>query len=176
MKTRYFFGTGIFALLICSIISCKERGQIINYSTGTWDADSLGYHRIVLRVEKKAEDVAAHIEWRRVDKNPEKKGFILIDGTTGQRILNVTGINITREAGDIVFKPVTVPGDYFLYYLPGRSIGSRNYPKVIYPGPFKTADSVWASGYKGMTLAEIAGKMPSAKVTSIQSRDEFNSF
>ena len=149
---------------------------MINYSTGTWDADSLGYHRVVLRVEKKAEDVFAHIEWRRRDKDPEKKGFILIDGKTGQRVLNVTGVNITREAGDIVFKPVTVPGDYYLYYLPGKSSGRSNYPNTVYPGPFKTADSLWASKFIGMTFTKIAGKIPSAKVTDIEARDEFNSF
>ena len=176
MKTSYFFRTGIPAIILFTIISCKEREEKINYSTGTWDADSLGYHRIVLRVEKVAADVAAHIEWRRRDRDPEKKGFILIDGKTGQRILNVTSINITREAGDIVFKPVTVPGDYFLYFLPGKSAGRRNYPNAIYPLPYNTADSVWASEYKGMTMTEIAGKIPSAKVTSIEARDEFNSF
>lgn len=166
----------VSALIICTIISCKEKAEMINYSTGTWDADSLGYHRVVLRVEKKAEDVFAHIEWRRRDKDPEKKGFILIDGKTGQRILNVAGVNITREAGDIIFKPVTVPGNYFLYYLPAKSQGRKNYPSPIYPMPFKTADSLWASKYKGMTLTEIATKMPAAKVTAIEARDEFNSF
>jgi len=176
MKNNYFLRTGVSALIIYTIISCKEKAEMINYSTGTWDADSLGYHRVALRVEKKAEDVVAHIEWRRRDKDPEKMGFILTDGKTGQRILNVAGVNITREAGDIVFKPVTVPGDYYLYYLPGKSSGRSNYPNTVYPGPFKTADSLWSSKYKAMTLTEIAAKMPSAVVTSIEARDEFNSF
>jgi len=124
------------------LFSCKERGEKIAYSTGIWNADSLGYHRIVLRVEKKSNDVVAHIEWRRRDKDPEQKGFILLDGKTGQRIMNVTGININREAGDIVFQPVTVPGDYFLYYLPGKSSGRSNYPKNSLSFAFQN----WRSG------------------------------
>jgi hypothetical protein len=176
MKSNYFFRTGFLALTIFTIVSCKEKVEKINYSTGTWDADSLGYHRVVLRVEKKAEDVVAHIEWRRRDKNPEQKGFILIDGMTGQRIPDVISLNITREAGDIVFKPVTVPGDYFLYYLPGKSQGRRNYPNAVYPLPSETADSLWASKYKGLTFSEISQKTQSAKVISIEARDEFNSF
>ena len=176
MKTSYLCRTEILVLLTCMLFSCKERGEKITYSTGTWNADSLGYHRIVLRVEKKSNDVVAHIEWRRRDKDPEQKGFILLDGKTGQRIINVTAININREYGDIIFQPVTVPGDYFLYYLPGKSSGRSNYPKIVYPLPFKTDDSVWASKYKGLTMNEVTRIIPSAKVISIQARDEFNSF
>jgi hypothetical protein len=162
----------VFSLLA----SCSENTGKIKYSTGIWDADSLGYHRVVLRVNKKAEAVYAHIEWRRRDKTPEEKGFILVDGSSGKRIMNVLGMNINRETGDIVFQPVTVPGDYFLYYLPGKPVKKSNYPKVIYPKPFDTADPVWASKFKMLNPADLAEKIPVAKVISIQARDDFNSF
>jgi hypothetical protein len=178
MKNRLLTITALISFLVCCITSCNVSTEKMKYSTGEWDADSLGYHRIVLNVDKKADAVAAHIEWRRHDKSPEEKGYILVDATTGIRISNILSININRESGDIIFQPQTVPGDYYLYYLPGKPVKKSNYPKVKYPEPFHTADSSWSAKYENISFSEIRGpgSLTLAKVIAEQSRDEFNSF
>lgn len=178
MKNRPFFSISFICLIFFLLTSCGNKTEKIKYSTGVWDSDSLGYHRIVLHVNKMGDAAFSHIEWRRRDKSPEEKGFILVDGTTGKRIYNAISININREAGDIIFQPQTVPGDYYLYYLPGKPPRKSNYPKVKYPLPFKTADSAWTLKYSGLSVQNLAetNSIPRAKVISIESRDDFNSF
>jgi hypothetical protein len=178
MKNRFLSISVTFSLSLIILGACSSRQEKIKYSTGEWDADSLGYHRIVLHVGKITDAVAAHIEWRRRDKAPEEKGYILIDAASGKRIMNVKSVSISREAGDIIFQPQTVPGDYFLYYLPGKAARKSNYPKVRYPLPFETADSAWISKIMELTGKNFIGfmKLAAARVKAIQSRDEFNSF
>lgn len=100
------------------------------YGTGTWNADSLGNHRAVIKVTEKADAVVEHIPWRRRDRNPEQKGIYVFDASSGKRILNVVCLNINREFGDVVFQPMTVPGDYYVYI---SSTGPREQtiPKAI---------------------------------------------
>ncbi|MCK4344644.1 MAG: hypothetical protein KAX05_05100 [Bacteroidales bacterium] len=151
----------------------------LKYGTGNWNADTLGNHRVVLKVEKEVDAVYAYIPWRRSDSNPEKKDMILVAESAQQRILNLVRININPEFGEIVFQPQAGPGTYFLYYLPYRTGGSRNYPKVYYPIPNDRPDHSWISGIKSI-FEKIArnniNDLPKAKVVEIQSIDEFNSF
>jgi len=115
----------------------------IPYGTGTWDAASLGNHRIVVQVSEEADAVAVHISWRRRDYEPHKKNIFVLDAKTGKRILNLFPVNINREFGDLVFQPRTVPGEYYIYYLPHTSTGSKHCPKVRYLAPDQTAAQEW---------------------------------
>ena len=116
-----------------------------------------------------AEAVVATIPWRRRDFEPEKKAVLVVDAATGLRIKNVRAAVVTREKGEIVFQPATVPGDYWIYYLPYRQAGRTNYPQSEYLSPEITADPQWLS---------LVGKKswPTIEATAIQSIDEFNSF
>jgi len=144
------------------------------YGTGTWDEDSLGNHRIVVSVEKPADAVLATIDWRRRDLNPEDKNIIVVDATTGERILNVARFTINREKGEIAFQPKTVPGDYYIYYLKNVMSGSRWYPTVTYPSFENTATENWLS--KNKLSGKNAPKLPAAKVKQMQSIDEMSKF
>jgi arylsulfatase A-like enzyme len=176
----------------------------IVYATGDWDSESLGNHRAVVRVESPAVGTAAadragagapdavrvRIPWRRRDAEPERKNIVIVDAATGERIENIARIDINREFGDLVFQPATVPGDYFVYYMPWVSEGRSNYPTVTYPGPEVTADADWlrrqgleapagagADASAEMTITEGSWQsLPGATVTEIQSIDELNSF
>ena len=156
------------------------------YATGDWDADTLGNHRAVVRVDALDEGpdvvpeaVRVRIPWRRRDVEPELKNIIVVDATTGTRVENLTRIAINREYGDLVFQPVTVPGDYFVYYMPWVSEGRSNYPTVNYPGPEETAQEEWLSEYE-LDHADLSTEswrsLPQAVATEIQSIDELNSF
>ena len=149
------------------------------YGTGSWNADSLGNHRVVVRVQSKSDAVLAHIPWRRRDANPELKNVIIIDGSTGKRITNARWIRIDREAGDVVFEPQTAPGDYFIYFLVYRSRGSQNYPKGYYQPMERTAEDGWLrkTGIDdpGTTPTRLS-RFDQAGLVQFQSIDEFNSF
>jgi len=151
----------------------------IPYGTGSWDSDSLGNHRVVIRVNEKADAVWAHIQWRRRDADPEKKNVILIDAKTGNRVGNVCRVEINRESGDLIFQPQTAPGEYYIYYMPFAMSGRRNYPTVTYPEPEQTAEIDWLERH-GLSEDKLSGlkkdAFPFVQVVEFQSIDEFNSF
>jgi tetratricopeptide (TPR) repeat protein len=150
----------------------------IPYTTGTWDADTLGNHRVVLRVDKPADVVWAHIPWRRRDLAPERKQLVVVEGRTGGRVLNLVRIDINRETGDIAFEAPSA-GLYYVYYLPNVGAGRSNYPKVTYPEPEATADERWLAR-QHLSVLEVAGgswrTLARATVTEIQAIDQLNSF
>ncbi len=151
----------------------------IPYGTGTWDSDSFGNHRAVVRVNQQGDAVWVRVQWRRRDADPEKKNIIIIDTQTGTRIKNLCRVDINREFGDLVFQPVTVPGDYYVYYLPHVMVGRSNYPTVIYPKPEQTAEQEWLE-HNELTPDKISefkkDDFPAAEVVEFQSIDELNSF
>ncbi len=144
------------------------------YGTGNWDADSLGNHRAVIKVENNSDIVLAHIQWRRRDSRPEEKGVIIVDATSGERIENILTVNINREFGDILFQPKTVPGKYHVYYLKNIMHGRSNYPKVSYPKSSSVAEEGWVK--KATETSAELDKFSVARLVQFQSIDEFNSF
>ncbi|HUX17353.1 MAG TPA: glycoside hydrolase domain-containing protein, partial [Phycisphaerae bacterium] len=162
----------------------------------------MGNHRAVVRVETAAapktlspkqgakKPVAAPvitkptavrviIPWRRRDFDPDQKNIIVVDAASGDWVPNVLPVAVDREHGDIIFEPRTVPGDYFVYFMPYKSEGRKNYPTVRYDPPALTADPAWlaAIGLTPGKLAELRpDAFPRAEVLSLQSADEFSAF
>jgi hypothetical protein len=155
--------------LIFGLSALGGSGQDVPYQTASWDGDQFGNHRAVVRVEAPGEAVRVRIPWRRRDLEPEQKAVLVLDASTGKRIRNVWAAVVTREKGEIVFQPETVPGDYWVYYLPYRLAGRSNYPNVKYLPPEAPADAAWFDRVR-------TGPWPEAKTTAIQAIDEFNSF
>ena len=148
-------------------------GQPVPYSTGSWDADTLGNHRAVLRVTEKADAVWAHIPWRRRDAEPEKINIIVIEESTGRKVANLLRMNVNRTYGDIVFQAQN-PGTYHVYYLPYDSKG-RSYPVVTYQAPAENADPSWLKNVLASSPRSDV-KPHQAVLVEIQACDEFNSF
>jgi hypothetical protein len=194
---------GFSLFIIASVAISGELAQEIKYGIGQWDPESgLGNHRAVVRVEAPAPQkpippkkgsgrtaappavtkpsaVRAIIPWRRRDLEPEKKNIIVVDAATGERVMNVFPLAINREYGDIVFEPKTVPGDFYVYFMPYKSEGRKNYPSVKYDPPQATADSAWLAT-NGLAPEKIpapaAAAYPRAEVVELQSADEFSAF
>ena len=154
------------------IVAASVFPQQVRYGTGSWDAETLGNHRAVLRVAVTTDAVWAHIPWRRRDTEPEKKA-IIVTNQSGLRIPNVLRIEVNRYYGDLVFQ-VPSQGTYYVYFLPFVSKG-RNYPVVTYPPPEGTADPVWEKDARSALLRSDR-RLPQAELVEIQSVDEFNSF
>jgi hypothetical protein len=148
------------------------------YTTGTWDSGSLGNHRAIVHVSANADAAWAHIAWRRRDLDPEKKEIIVVDASTGKRIGNVACIAVAQDAGDLVFQPVSGPGDYDIYFMPFKGDLNSNYPKMTYPEPVQTADPAWLSrnGLAGPTALPDLTRFPRATDIRFESIDEFNRF
>jgi hypothetical protein len=132
-----------------------------------WNADSLGYHRVIVRFEGAGPIARVIIPWRRRDSDPAAKRVIVQDAATGERIGNATTGTLTRSSGEIFFEPVSGKGLYHIYYLPYRNEGRSNYPKGIYLRPDSTATAPW--------LGKISRDQPvNCTVTSFQSADSFS--
>jgi len=91
----------------------------VEYGIADWPENGFGNHRAVVEVES-AEVAWARIPWRRHDADFRSKAVLVYDLATGTNMKNVLAGNFTREYGDVVFQPQTVPGRYAIYYMPYR--------------------------------------------------------
>jgi len=180
--------SGLWVFFFWGLIAAPPvTAEDIKYGIGSWNPETLGNHRAVIKVPDKADAVWVHIPWRRRDADPEKKRLIIVDAKTESRIKFVLAADIRRESGDIVFQPATAPGNYYVYYLPyERTVSWGSYPDYIYPGPESLLSSgdkfvflTWL-GRNGLTADRLAKKpwrsLPQAQVLEIQAVNEFNSF
>jgi hypothetical protein len=102
-----------------------------------------------------------------------------MDAATGLRVTNVLRASITTESGDLLFQPPTVPGEYFLYFLPYRTAGEWYFPTTLYTPPTNSASAEWTSQCTPLIRDLHAGKAPSvskAHVLEIQSINDFHRF
>jgi hypothetical protein len=185
-KPLYRIAMLVTALLVCcaALVEAQPAPTDLTpsddlYGTASWNADSLGNHRVVLKVTQISDAVVARIPWRRRDLRPEEKGIVIIDASTEKKVANAHWITVNREFGDVVFQPPTVPGEYYVYYLMYRAKGSKNYPKGTYLSPERTADNVWPSRFGLPQLknaSDLLRSLPQASVIQFQSIDSLNSF
>ncbi|MDT8400992.1 MAG: DUF6067 family protein [Bacteroidales bacterium] len=164
-----------FCLSALVIAGCGSQKEEIEYTTGVWDEDSLGYHRVLIENKTQAEAVYVEVPWRRRDKEPWNKAAILTSGNPEQLIKNIICLSSDNEKGRFIFQPFKGQGEYYLYYLPAKMKGRSNYPTVTYPTPEQTADNAWIELHNLNDSAHVIS-LPRAQVTAIQSRDHFNSF
>ena len=156
----------------------SAMAQDVPYGVGDWP-EALGNHRARIRVEQPADAVWVHLPWRRRDAVPDRIDIIVIDGTTNQRIENVLRVNIQRQSGDLLFQPVTVPGEYFVYYLPFKTEGSWYFPTTVYLPPGNTAQPAWVSACQPQVERLRSGNtvdLPAARVLEFQAINAFHRF
>ncbi|MFH1944269.1 MAG: glycoside hydrolase domain-containing protein [Acidobacteriota bacterium] len=166
----------VLIVLVTAAFSSGVPAQEVHYGTGTWEAETFGNHRVVIRVHDQKDAVWIRIPWRRRDENPFEKNIIIIDAATGQKVSNIYRADINREFGDIVFQPITVPGDYYIYHMPYISQGRSNYPTVVYPPPDGTINEKWFMDNELGTRCQNLPCLPRATLIEIQSIDSFHSF
>lgn len=164
----------VYAIVLL-VAGCATSNGDIEYTTGEWEEDSLGYHRVVIENRVDADAVYVEIPWRRRDKEPWEKAVILISDKPETLVNNIHCLSSDKERGCFVFQPVNGSGRYYLYYLPGKMEGRSNYPTVNYPPPTRTADNAWIDLHN-LDDSLAVSSLPKAYATAIQSRDAFNSF
>jgi hypothetical protein len=180
LRTQFArFGWLAVALVPCLALPGKGNEPVLNYGTGDWQVKGLGNVRVHLRVSQPAPAVWAHVPWRRRDTRPEAIDTILVDASTGRHLTNAVRVSISRESGDLLFQPVTVPGEYYLYYLPYRTAGEWCFPCTLYLEPTNRADAAWAAA-QATAVQQIreghASGLPRAEVLEIQAINDFHRF
>ena len=135
MKSMKIF----FLAVLCLIgLGNAAEAQVLKYGTGTWNVDTLGNHRAVVKVAARSNALLAHIDWRRRDHHPEKIDVVIVDATTGKQVKNAVRLSVNREFGEFIFQAPSA-GVYYFYYIP-HVMSKGNYPKVYYNEPKNLAE------------------------------------
>jgi len=166
MRKNYLFF--LILLFVSSIVISEEIEK-------KWDNLKYGNHRAVVFVKNKADAVLTIVEWRRRDKSPEKKEILIVDSKSGEKIKNFVRLDINPVFGKIIFKPESAPAKYFIYYLPYRYRGSKNYPKTEYLQYKKSEPTIWFKKYSTLKKEEIEN-LDKAEFLGIESSTPFNEF
>jgi hypothetical protein len=160
----------VILLILTGIICLTAEAQILPYTTGEWNSDSLGNHRVLVEVGADAEAVKCTIPWRRKDQNVAEKELIIVSAQTGERVTNIHRTDINREFGKLIFEALSGKGLYYIYYLPYKTSGSNNYPTVNYLSPQNLAEQSWLDKYA------TKKNLPEAHPLEMQSINAFHSF
>lgn len=157
------------AMLAIPAMSQEFVPEASFYGANVWAPDTLGNHRVVLTVGKPSAVAEAYIPWRRRDANPEKKGVLVINATTGKVVDNVLPLEMNNEYGRIRFDATGGAGTYYVYYLPYHTSGGP-YPKINYSPVADKADPAWKESSR--TATDVA----KAAFVKFESLGTFNSF
>lgn len=169
------------ALLLVLLIAGLSNGAepTITYTLGSWPVEGFGNLRARIQVLDKADAVWVHLPWRRRDSHPEAKDIIVVDAATNERLTDVIRVQVRHACGDLLIRSRTVPGKYFVYYLPYKTEGSPYFPTTTYLPPTNSADAAWVKACSALVEKIRAGKtekLPAARVVDIQSINDFNRF
>ena len=148
----------------------------VPFATASWPA-KLGNHRAVVHVESQAPAVQVNLPWRRHDPAPETKAVYVVDATTSQQLQNSIVPRLDADTGDVVFKPATVPGDYFIYFAPFKSPDEGYFPSPAYATPRPTADAAWLAdqGFgQAHQLTDAWRHLPRARLLRFEAINEFD--
>ncbi|MGV8093769.1 MAG: glycoside hydrolase domain-containing protein [Mangrovibacterium sp.] len=152
-------------------------GIPFSVADSAWNVDMRGNHRAVVHVGQVGQNaVKAILPWRRPDLRPETKKIIVTDAATGKEIRNVVVLDFSSESGTIAFQPQTIPGDYYIYYLPykfrkGWNDARYGKPWNDYLPPEYEAGQDWVDRIKNNPDV-----IPLAEIRRIESRSQFDFF
>jgi hypothetical protein len=164
-------GRVLFAMLaFTGLLAGAAVGPAWMPTTTPWDP-ALGSHRVVVRVAGPANAVRARLEWRRRDRDPEKKAVLVYELQQGRRVTNVVVRSVDNVAGDIVFQPVSGAGEYAVYFLP-VTVSGGSFPVSHYREPEATADPQWAAAAT-QQIAQLPAAEP-ARWEALSEHDAWN--
>lgn len=166
--------TAIFMLFGICFVSAAQQQTEFRTADKPWDA-GLGNHRAVLEIVEPVDAVHLNLEWRRHDRKPEWKKFLIIHEATGEQVQNIHRIYVDNEHCEIAFGPISHAGKYLFYYLPfepqeGHGFYSKNYLKNE-----SKADASWIKKNK-LNKKVLPKEVAKATCVAFESRTAFDSF
>ncbi len=161
-------------LIFVLFLGCTQQ-QHPSYSVpdSPWE-ESLGNHRAVITVDQPAEVAALDITWRRHDKNPEQRRFLIIHAETGDTIKNIYRQQVDNEKCRLLFGPAENSGTYYFYYLPYEVQTDWGFYNRGYLAPEPPPSEKWMMNIKPGSNEEK--NLPEAEFNGFQSRTAFDSF
>ena len=108
------------------------------------------------------------LPWMRRDLDPAAIQVIVTD-QAGTLMLNVWVRRAERKVGEVIFEPLSGPGEYYLYYLPFSGRSTHYYPEVSYLPATKGVDPAWQE------MAEHS-VLPEAELLRFESASEHHTF
>lgn len=159
-------------IIILFFVGCKsEKSNLYSVSENMWN-EELGNHRASIQIDQPAEAVTLDIHWRRHDKAPQDKRFLIIEEASGDTIANIFRAEVNNERCKLVFGPVNA-GKYHFYYLPYRQQQDYGfYGKGYFPQE-EAPNADWATANCNALKFDA---LPRAKLLGYQSRTAFDSF
>lgn len=123
----------IAGIVIASMFSFSAYAQLAYPpEVQKWDADVLGNHRAIVKVNSQEKEVQVVLPWRSRWMEP-KQQLIIVDSASNKKLTPNSYLWINPESGAFRFSPLTGHGTYYIYYLPYEMGGrSANYPDAIY--------------------------------------------
>ena len=166
--------SGYISLLFLFSFCNRKPGITYSISPSPWD-ESLGNHRAILKVNREAPAVYLDILWRRHDKNPQDRRFIIIHEGSGDTIKNIQRISVDRERCILAFGPVNTPGTYHFYYLPYKPDNQSGFYRFGYLDREPEPDGKWIQTNNLGDSLVVAG-LPRVVCRELQARTAFDSF
>ncbi len=161
----------LISLSLCIAFSFASLpAQSFNWTTPeqAWP-ESFGSQRAVLEIGKAVPCAEISLTWRRHDRNPDKRRFLIINAATGDTVKNVSRLVVNPEKCTILTGPINNPGTYYFYYLPFAVAEGWGWYGRDYLKPEAAPDAQWIAQYP-------AAKALKAKVSRIESRTPFDNF
>jgi hypothetical protein len=157
-------------------MACSEKNQSPQYTVvdSPWNP-GLGNHRAIITVRNPAEVIKLDLLWRRRDRDPAMKRFLIINESTKDTIPNIKRLEINNEKCELLFGPVSEAGEYYFYYLP--YIPDSTYGSYIYDylPPENPPDMRWLNNINFKDSIQISN-IEAAECLEIQARTQFDSF
>ena len=142
---KQFLSLTLFLFTMAAGSNAQSRqGYTYSVPSAPWE-ESFGNHRAVLQVDQPDEVTALEFEWRRPDKDVDRKRYLIIHAETGDTVPNIKRLEVTEDHCRLLFGPVTQNG-YVLLLLSALSgaAGWRFYGRGYYP-PEKAPQPEWAA-------------------------------
>ncbi len=156
-------------LFLILLLGCTTKSRV-NYSVSEnqWE-EKLGNHRAVLQIDKSCNVADLDILWRRHDKNPEQKRFIIIHEESGDTIRNIHRLQVDNERCHLQLGSIKKSGRYFFYYLPYQVQENYGFYNRGYYELENKPEQKWINSIESPNLVK-------AQLVEFQSRTDFDSF
>lgn len=152
-----------------SVASSYEAPYRYEAASIPWQ-ESFGNHRAVLKIDKATEVAALSFDWRRGDREVDKRRFLIVNAETGDTVPNIKRLEVSDEKCELLFGPVARAGIYYFYYLPYQVQAGHGFYGGDYLSPEPSPEAGWLA--KALSLK----KYGHAQVERVESRTAFDSF
>lgn len=159
-------------LLLLTYAAIAQHTYKYSVATTAWEA-GLGNHRAIIQVPATSSAAYLNLEWRRHDKDVDKRRFVIINAASKDTVSNIFRITVNNERCELVFGPVNA-GKYYIYYLPSKPQAQEGYYVNDYLPPEPEADKAWVR--KNAIGHKSSASYTKVVCTEIQSRTAFDSF